>query len=80
VFLAQPGHLTAEGYLPPVARRREQAEGLARYGAAAALLTTRTDYAKFLLEFLNPKPPDNLRLNEASRTEMLRSQVKKGNG
>jgi hypothetical protein len=58
----------------------EQAEGLARYGAAAALLTTPTDYAKFLLEFLNPKPADNFRLNEASRTETLRSQVKKGDG
>ena len=58
----------------------EQAEDLARYGAAATLLTTPTDYATFLLEFLNPKPADNFRLNDASRREMLRPQVKKTNG
>jgi CubicO group peptidase (beta-lactamase class C family) len=54
----------------------EAAEGIARYGAAAMLMTTPTDYATFLLEFLNPKPADNFRLNEASRSEMLRPQVK----
>jgi CubicO group peptidase (beta-lactamase class C family) len=54
----------------------EQAEGIARYGAAAMLMTTPTDYATFLLEFLNPKPADSFRLNDASRTEMLRPQVK----
>lgn len=58
----------------------EAAEGLARYGAAATLMTTPTDYAKFLLEFLNPKPADNFRLNESSRKEMLRPQVKKSSG
>ena len=58
----------------------ERAEGLARYGAAAMLLTTPTDYAKFLLEFLNPKAADAFRLNEASRREMLRPQVKKAGG
>lgn len=31
-----------------------------------------------LLEFLNPKQADNFRLNDASRTEMLRPQVKTG--
>ena len=55
----------------------ESAEGMARYGAAATLMTTPSDYAKFLLEFLNPKPADSFRLNEASRKEMLRPQVKK---
>jgi CubicO group peptidase (beta-lactamase class C family) len=40
------------------------AEDMARYGAAAALMTTPTDYATFLLEFVNPKPADNFRLNE----------------
>lgn len=54
----------------------EAAEGIARYGAAAMLMTTPTDYATFLLEFLNPKPADNFRLNEASRKEMLRPQIK----
>ena len=54
----------------------ERADGIARYGAAAMLMTTPTDYAKFLLEFINPKPTDNFRLNDASRREMLRPQVK----
>lgn len=58
----------------------EQAEGVARYGAAATLLTTPSDYAAFLLEFLNPKPADTFRLNDASRREMLRPQVTKTNG
>jgi CubicO group peptidase (beta-lactamase class C family) len=58
----------------------EAAENLARYGAAATLMTTPTDYAKFLLEFLNPKPADDSRLNDASRRDMLRPQVKKTSG
>jgi CubicO group peptidase (beta-lactamase class C family) len=36
---------------------------LERYGAAASLLTTPTDYAKFVLEIINPKPADRYRLN-----------------
>jgi CubicO group peptidase (beta-lactamase class C family) len=65
-------------FTPPTAS--EWLEGVSRYGAAATLLTTPTDYAKFLLEFLNPKPADDFRLNEASRKEMLRPQVKKSDG
>jgi CubicO group peptidase (beta-lactamase class C family) len=56
---------------------QKRAEGIARYGAAAMLMTTPTDYATFLLEFLDPKPADAFRLNDASRAEMLRPQVKK---
>ena len=62
---------------PPSAAR--VAEDTARYGAAAALRTTPTDYATFLLEFVNPKPADTFRLNEASRREMLRPQIKRKN-
>jgi len=58
----------------------EEAEGIARYGAAAMLMTTPGDYAKFLLEFLNPKPADDFRLNDASREEMLRPQVQDREG
>jgi CubicO group peptidase (beta-lactamase class C family) len=58
---------------------QKRAEDIARYGAAAALKTTPTDYATFLLEFLDPKPADAFRLNHASRAEMLRPQVKKTN-
>jgi CubicO group peptidase (beta-lactamase class C family) len=58
----------------------DEAEGIARYGAAAMLMTTPGDYAKFLLEFLRPSPADEFRLSEASRTEMLRPQVQDRNG
>jgi hypothetical protein len=51
-------------------------ENLARYGAAASLLTTPSDYAKFVLEIIHPKPADAFRLNEKSRQELLRPQVK----
>jgi CubicO group peptidase (beta-lactamase class C family) len=60
---------------PPTPSERD--DGIARYGAAAMLLTTPTDFATFLLEFLNPKPADTFRLNESSRAEMLRPHVKK---
>ena len=56
---------------------QERAKNIARYGAAAMLSTTPTDYATFLLEFLDPKPANGFRLNDASRAEMLRPQVKK---
>ncbi len=48
----------------------------ARYGAAGGLLTTATEYARFLIEILEPKPSDAFRLTERSRSEMLRAQVK----
>ena len=54
----------------------EAAEGIARYGAAAMLMTTPADYATFLLEYLRPRPADDFRLTEKSRQEMLRPQVK----
>lgn len=48
----------------------------ARYGAAGGLSTTATEYARFLIEVLDPKPSDAFRLTETSRAEMLRPQVK----
>jgi CubicO group peptidase (beta-lactamase class C family) len=55
----------------------EMAADLAIFGAAASLQTTPTDYAKFLLEILDPKPADEFRLNENSWREYLRPQVKR---
>lgn len=49
---------------------------LARYGAAGELRTTPTDYAKFLLEVVEPKESDTFRLTKKSLKEMLRPQVK----
>jgi CubicO group peptidase (beta-lactamase class C family) len=51
-------------------------EDAARFAAAGDLHTTPTDYAKFLIEVLDPKPVDAWRLNKASMKEMLRPQVK----
>jgi CubicO group peptidase (beta-lactamase class C family) len=51
-------------------------EGVARYGSAGALLTTPTDYAKFLIEVIDPKPADAGRLKPESVREMLRPHVK----
>lgn len=48
----------------------------ARYGAAGGLSTTATEYARFLIEVLDPKPSDAFRLTRANRDEMIRPQVK----
>lgn len=55
----------------------EKAADMAVYGAAAGLATTPADYARFLLEILDPKPADAFRLDENSRREYLRPQFKK---
>jgi len=48
----------------------------ARYGAAGGLSTTATEYARFLIEVLDPRPSDAFRLTRASRDEMIRPHVK----
>jgi CubicO group peptidase (beta-lactamase class C family) len=48
---------------------------VARYGSAGALLSTPTDYAKFLIEVMDPKPVDAFRLGRDSLKEMLRPHV-----
>lgn len=60
----------------PFAKHPPTAAAAARYAAAGGLYTTATDYATFLLEIMNPKPPDNYRLTQASLDEMVRPQVK----
>jgi CubicO group peptidase (beta-lactamase class C family) len=59
----------------PIQRRRSTEADVARYGSAGSLLTTATDYGKFVIEVMDPKPPDAYRLNDASCKEMLRPQV-----
>jgi CubicO group peptidase (beta-lactamase class C family) len=68
--------LAGKFYEPPT--EWDRTEGVARYGAAAMLMTTPTDYAKFMMEFLSPKAADNFRINGESRREMLRPQVATG--
>jgi CubicO group peptidase (beta-lactamase class C family) len=48
---------------------------VARYGSAGALLTTPTDYARFVIEVINPKPADSFRLTPGAVTEMLRPHI-----
>lgn len=48
----------------------------ARFGAAGGLSTTPTEYARFLIEVLDPKPADAFRLSAATRAEMIRPQVR----
>ena len=57
-------------------RREPSAPAIARYGAAGGLLTTPSDYARFLLEVLRPTGPDAHRLSPTSVAEMLRPQVR----
>jgi CubicO group peptidase (beta-lactamase class C family) len=57
-------------------RRRATAVDAARYASAGGLHTTATEYARFLLEVIDPKPPDAHRLSLAMRDEMIRPQVK----
>ncbi|MCI0389928.1 MAG: beta-lactamase family protein [Acidobacteria bacterium] len=60
----------------PLDNRKRTAADVARYAAAGDLHTTPTDYARFLIEVINPKASDAFRLNEKSRKEMVRPQVK----
>jgi len=60
----------------PFAKQHPTASAAARYASAGGLHTTPTDYAAFLLEIINPKPPDSFRLTKASLEEMVRPQVK----
>ena len=60
----------------PFDNNKPTATHVARYAAAGELRTTPTDYAKFLIEVIDPKKSDAFRLNEKSRKEMLRPQVR----
>jgi CubicO group peptidase (beta-lactamase class C family) len=48
----------------------------ARYGSAGQLHSTVKDYAKFLIEIIEPKPADEFRLSRRSLDETLRPHVK----
>jgi CubicO group peptidase (beta-lactamase class C family) len=55
---------------------RATAAHVARYGAAGELRLTAADYAKFMIEVIDPKPSDSFRLTKESLKEMVRPQVK----
>jgi len=60
----------------PNDKKKPSPTAVARYGSAGALLTTPTDYAKFVIEVIDPKPSDAFRLKKESVKEMLRPHVK----
>ena len=64
----------AEGRLS--AKKRPKPPDVARYGSCGGLHTTATEYAKFLIEIVNPKESDAFRLTRNSLDEMLRPQIK----
>ena len=57
----------AEGH--PLDVRKPTDVDVARYGAAGLLHTTPTDYAKFLIEIIDPKPRDQFRLDRGTLAE-----------
>jgi CubicO group peptidase (beta-lactamase class C family) len=61
---------------PLKSSRKPNGAAVARYGMAGGLCTTPTDYARFLVEIVNPRPADTFRLTPASLAEMLRPAVK----
>jgi CubicO group peptidase (beta-lactamase class C family) len=60
----------------PTDNKKSTPASVARYGSAGALLTTPTDYAKFVIEVIDPKQGDAFRLNKDSVKEMLHPHVK----
>ena len=62
--------------LPLKTSREPSGPAVARYGMAGGLFTTPSDYARFLMEVIAPKPSDEFRLSGASLAEMLRPHVK----
>jgi CubicO group peptidase (beta-lactamase class C family) len=59
----------------PMENKKSTPADVARYASAGALLTTPTDYAKFMLEIIAPKGPDQFRLKPSNVAEMVRPQV-----
>jgi CubicO group peptidase (beta-lactamase class C family) len=59
-----------------VATPRPTATTVARYGSAGGMWTTAAEYARFLVEVIDPKPQDAFRLSRTTRDEMIRPQVK----
>jgi CubicO group peptidase (beta-lactamase class C family) len=81
--MTSSGYLYREGMARPhdeqgrmMGGRKATAIHAARYGSAGELHTTPTDYAKFLIEFIDPKPSDAFRLSAASLREMVRPHAK----
>ena len=66
----------ATGTAKPLESTKTSRTSMTRYASAGALITTPTDYAKFLIEVIDPRPSDAFRLKRESVNEMLRPHVK----
>ena len=51
------------------------AAAMARYASAGGLSATPSDYARFLIEVIAPKPADEFRLRPTTRDEMIRPVI-----
>ena len=60
----------------PIANNKSTASDVARYGSAGALLTTPSDYARFMIEVIAPRPRDAFRLGRERTVAMLHPQVR----
>jgi len=58
----------------PQAFHKPAALDASRYAAAGGLMTTTTDYAKFLIELIQPSPADEFHVSKKSHDEMIRPQ------
>ena len=72
--LARPHDKDGKPMQQMAAAAQDVAIGVARYGSAGSLMTTAADYARFLIEVMQPRP-DDYRLNEASLKEMLKPHI-----
>jgi len=60
----------------PSTKKKPKTPDVARYGACGGLHTTASEYARFLLEILNPKGTDAVRLRDESLKSMLTPQIR----
>ena len=59
----------------PTDNKKSTPASVARYGSAGALLTTPTDYARFVIEVIHPQPADAFRLTPGAVSEMVRPHI-----
>jgi len=60
----------------PLENNKPGSKEIARYAAAGELRTTPSDYARFLIEVIEPRKADGFRLSKETRDLMIRPQVK----
>jgi CubicO group peptidase (beta-lactamase class C family) len=60
----------------PLDNKKSTPQSVARYGSAGALLTSPSDYARFVINVIDPPAAGRFRLKPESLREMLRPHVK----